>query len=206
MKVLFQGDSITDWGRNREDYHNLGDGYPKFAAEAIKNRHPEEEFEFINLGISGNQTIDLVNRWKEDCIELQPDVVSIMIGINDVWHRADNREWLPNEKFEENYRFILNEIKTKTHAKIIMIEPYLLPVPDKEFFREDLDPKIGIVRKLAREFADEYIPTDGIFAARSVHAAPTAWAYDGVHPTEAGAHIIAKEYADAFDLIFASLK
>ena len=206
MKILFQGDSITDWGRDRSDYHDLGSGYPKFAAEAIKNRHPEDEFEFINLGISGDQTDSLVKRWQTDCIDIQPDIVSIMIGINDVWHRAAAKEWLSHEKFEENYRFLLTEIKEKTHAKIIMIEPFLLPVPDKEFFREDLDPKIGIVRKLAREFADEYIATDGLFAEKSVHADPTSWAYDGVHPTEAGAHAIAKAYADSADVILASLK
>lgn len=206
MKILFQGDSITDWGRDRDDYHNLGGGYPKFAAEAIKNRHPDTEFEFINLGISGNQTADLVGRWQAECIDLQPDVVSILIGINDVWHRAGNREWLAHEKFEENYRSILTDVKKKTNAKIIMLEPFLLSVPDKEFFREDLDPKIDIVRKLAREFADVYIPLDGFFAARSVQSEPTSWAYDGVHPTEAGAYVIGAQYADAFDAIFPLLK
>lgn len=206
MKVLFQGDSITDWGRAREDYHNLGDGYPKFAAEAIKNRHPDTEFEFINLGISGNKVNDLVDRWQSDCIDIAPDVVSILIGVNDVWHRAADKSWLPTDEFEAQYRFILDEIKSKTKAKIIMLEPYLTYVPDKAFFREDLAPKIEAVRSLAREYADYYIPLDGIFASASVQSEPTLWAYDGVHPTEAGAHLIAKHYADAFDLIFASVK
>ena len=86
MKILFQGDSITDAGRNREDYHNLGNGYPKFAAPIIAANHPEIDFEFINLGISGHQTIDLVNRLESDFVDIQPDIISILIGINDVWH------------------------------------------------------------------------------------------------------------------------
>ena len=206
MKVLFQGDSITDWGRNRDDFHDLGGGYPKFAAEAIKNRHPDTEFEFINLGISGNKVADLVDRWQTDCIDIKPDVVSILIGVNDVWHRSGDRSWLPTDEFTAQYRSILTETKEKTSAKIIMLEPYLAYTDDKAFFREDLAPKIEAVRGLAREYADIFIPLDGIIAAASVHSAPTSWAYDGVHPTEAGAHLIAKHYADAFDYIFASFK
>lgn len=206
MKILFQGDSITDWGRSREDPHLLGDGYPKFAAEAIKNRHPDTEFEFINLGISGNKVEDLVNRWQTDCIDLQPDIVSILIGINDVWHRADGRKWLDNGIFESQYRSILEETKAKTSAKIIMLEPYLAYTEDKAYFREDLDPKIQIVRALAREYADVFIPIDGIIAAASVQCEPTLWIYDGVHPAEPGAHLIAKHYADAVDFILAGMK
>ena len=82
MKILFQGDSITDAGRDRSDSHNLGDGYPKYAAEFIKKAHPDTEFEFINLGISGNQTKDLVERLEADFIDIQPDIVSILIGIS----------------------------------------------------------------------------------------------------------------------------
>ena len=206
MKILFQGDSITDWGRNREDPHQLGDGYVKYAAEAIKFRHPATQFEFLNLGISGNKVLDLVERWQSDCIEIQPDVVSILIGVNDVWHRAETREWLDNAVFEEQYRTILEETKAKTKAKIIMLEPYLAYTEDKAFFREDLAPKIEVVRKLAREYADVFVPLDGIIAAASVGCDPTLWAYDGVHPAEGGQHLIARAYADAFDAIFPTVK
>ena len=206
MKILFQGDSITDAGRSREDYHDLGHGYPKYTAALIKNRHPGTEFEFINLGIGGHRAENLRDRWQTDCIDLQPDLVSIMIGINDTWHRAGNRDWMPHEYFEECYRFLLTEIRAKTDAKILLIEQFLLPVPDKEFFHVDLDPKIQITRKLAREFADAFIPMDGLFASHCVGEAPTAWAADGVHPTEAGARLIAGYYADAFDKLFGQMK
>lgn len=201
MKILFQGDSITDAGRDRADIHNLGGGYPKFAAQYIKEDYPDVDFEFINLGISGNQTKDLVERLEDDFVAIDPDIVSIMIGINDTWHHAADRSWISSETFEANYRKVLTAIKTRTHAKIVMIEPYLLPTvsgtDDKEFFRVDLDPKIDIIRKLAYEFADVYIPTDGLFASGLIGCDPMTYSADGVHPNEDGAIFIAEYYADA---------
>lgn len=201
MKILFQGDSITDCGRDREDIHNLGSGYPKFAAELIKSAHPETDFEFINLGISGNQTKDLVDRLQSDFIDIQPDLVSIHIGINDTWHRAAERNWLGNDVFEAQYRKVLSEIKEKTNAKILIIEQFLLPVEDKLYFREDLNGKIDITRKLAREFADFFIPLDGLMAQAAVDKGANHWSDDGVHPNENGAKFIAAYYADAFEKI-----
>ena len=205
MKILFQGDSITDAGRDRDNPHNLGQGYPKYAAEMIQARHPDTEFEFIDLGISGNKVEDLRNRWQADCIDIQPDVVSILIGVNDTWHHAGAQDWIPNETFEADYRAILTDIKEKTKAKIIILEQFLLPTGEKDWFRADLDPKIQVVRKLAREFADVYIPTDGIFAAACIGTKPETWAADAVHPSEVGAKLIAEKYADAFDLIYRSI-
>lgn len=196
IKLLFQGDSITDAGRNREDYHELGQGYPKYAAEILAKKYPEIDFEFINLGISGNQTIDLVNRLEQDFIEIQPDIVSILIGVNDVWHHAEDRSFLTHEVFEERYRTVLEAIKTKTHAKIMMMEPFLIPVEDKLFFREDLAPKIEVVRKLAREYADSYLPTDGLLQSAFIGDDPLSFAADGVHPTAKGAAYIGGLYAD----------
>ena len=196
IKLLFQGDSITDAGRNRADYHDLGAGYPKYAAKFIKERFPDVEFEFIDLGIGGNQTIDLVNRLQSDFVDIDPDIVSILIGINDVWHHAGDRSWIDDAVFEERYRTVLKAIKEKTNAKIMMMEPFLIPVEDKLFFRVDLAPKIEIIRKLAREYADVYLPTDGLLASAYIGNEPTFFAADGVHPTAAGAELIGKWYAD----------
>lgn len=203
MKILFQGDSITDAGRNREDYHDLGSGYPFYAAKYIKEENPKIDFEFINLGISGNQTIDLVNRLETDFVEIQPDLVSILIGVNDTWHRAHNRLWLGNDVFEANYRKVLTAIKEKTNAIILMLEAFLLPAPDKEYFRVDLNSKIDIERKLAREFADYYIPLDGIFAQNCVGTQYTHWSEDGVHPNANGSELIGRIYADSFKELIA---
>lgn len=197
MKILFQGDSITDADRMRDNDRDLGNGYPKYAAKYIQNYFPDLDFDFIDLGISGNQTKDLVDRLQTDFIDVQPDLVSILIGVNDTWHRAADRAWLDNAVFEENYRTVLQAIKEKTNAKIMMIEQFLLPAEDKLFFREDLDPKIQIVRKLAREFADIYIPLDGILAAACVGTDYRVFSADGVHPTYGeGADFIGHVYAD----------
>jgi len=198
LKILFQGDSITDAGRNRVDCHELGHGYPFYTAKAMREAFPTADFEFINLGISGNRAENLRDRWTKDAVEVQPDVISILIGINDTWHRAANKDWMPHEYFEECYRGILERLKKETNAKIMILEQFLLPVPDKDFFHVDLDPKIQITRKLAREYADVFVPLDGIFAAASVGTAPTEFAADGVHPTAKGAALIAEKYVEAF--------
>lgn len=207
MKILFQGDSITDAGRDRSDYHELGKGYPFYASQFIKEDNPDVDFEFVNLGISGNQTIDLVNRLQSDFIDIQPDIVSILIGINDTWHRADNRKWLGNDVFEANYRKVLSEIKEKTNAKIIILEPFLLHDPEKEYFRIDLDSKIDVIRKLAKEFADFYIPLDGLFASASIGIENDwHWSEDGVHPNDNGSEFIGGVYADAINVILDEMK
>lgn len=196
MKILFQGDSITDGNRSREDHHELGTGYPRYAAEHIKEMFPDMDFEFINLGIGGNKTLSLVERLERDFIDIQPDIVSIMIGINDTWHHAEHRDWIPNDVFESQYRTVLEAIKTRTHAKIMILEPFLAPVEDKLYFREDLDPKIQIVRKLAREYADVFMPTDGLLASAYIGDEVTSFTGDGVHPTtNKGAQYIGKLYA-----------
>lgn len=199
MKILFQGDSITDAGRDRSDHHELGNGYPLYAAKFIREEHPETDFEFINLGISGDQTKDLVERLQSDFIDINPDIVSIHIGVNDTWHHAENRDWLDNSLFEAQYRKVLSEIKEKTNAKILIIEQFLLPVSDKLYFREDLNGKIDITRSLAREFADYYIPLDGIMAKACVGEDMYHWSADGVHPNDNGSEFIGRVYADAIN-------
>ena len=195
MKILFQGDSITDAWRDRENMHDLGKGYALYAAQYIRELYPDKSFEFINLGIGGDQTKDLVARLQSDFVDIQPDIVSILVGVNDTWHHAEGRNWLPDAVFEERYRTILTTLREKTTAKILLMEPFLIPVEDKLYFREDLDPKIQIIRKLAREYADVYLPTDGLLAAAFVGDDPVSYAEDGVHPTEKGAQYIGRLYA-----------
>jgi len=196
IRLLFQGDSITDAGRSYENPRLLGDGYVKYAAKYLQQAYPQVEFDFINLGISGNQTKDLVARLDRDFLNIQPDIVSILIGVNDVWHHAEDRSWIPDDVFEERYRTVLQAIKEKTNARIMMLEPFLIPVEDKLYFREDLYKKIEIERKLAREYADVYLPTDGLLSAAFVGDEPTSYAADGVHPTDKGAEFIGKLYCE----------
>ncbi len=206
MKILFQGDSITDAGRDRNDPTNLGNGYPKYAAALIRARHPDVDFTFWDLGISGNRAENLRDRWQDDCIAYDPDLVSILIGVNDTWHRAAEGNWMPHDYFEECYRYCLEEIKTKTHAKILILEQFIVPTGALANGRADLDAKIQVTRKLAREYADAFIPLDGLIAQASIGVNPALWAADGVHPTAAGAQLIADYYADAVDKLFPLMK
>ncbi len=200
MRILFQGDSITDAGRSREDLTDLGPGYPRYAAALLRERHPDREWTFINRGVSGNRTGDLLARWQEDCLALKPDLVSILVGINDTWRAFDQNLPTTVEQFEANYRRLLEEVRRGTQAKILMLEPFVLHnTPDKDAWRADLDPKIEAVRRLAREYADGYVPLDGLFAAACVEQGPLHWSADGVHPAQAGARLIADAYVQAVE-------
>ncbi|SDF20861.1 Lysophospholipase L1 [Fontibacillus panacisegetis] len=200
--VLFQGDSITDWGRNREDGASLGVGYSLMVASRVGHLYPEKNITFLNRGIGGNRTIDLLERWDKDCLELKPNVLSIMIGINDTWRRFDNNENTPVEQYEARYRDLLQRATDKLDVKLIMMEPFVLPVPeDRKLWRADLDPKIHVVRELAREFGAVLVPLDGLFAEASTKADPAFWTPDGVHPSPAGHGLIAEAWLKAVGAI-----
>lgn len=192
MKVLFQGDSITDAGRDRCNIHDMGPGYPKFASAMITDAFPDIDFEFCNLGISGNRTENLVERLEKDFIDIQPDLLIMMIGVNDVWHHYSHNIETTDEAFERNLRRVLSSVRERTPAKIVMIEPYLLPAPDKEHMLPELDAKIRIERRLAREYADAYLPLHALFAAETVKTEYTVFSNDGVHPNADGACWIAE--------------
>ncbi|MEK4473941.1 SGNH/GDSL hydrolase family protein [Paenibacillus sp. FSL R7-0048] len=190
--ILFQGDSITDWGRNHEDASSLGVGYAMMVAARLGHLYPEKNLTFFNRGIGGNRIVDLQGRWDKDCLDLKPTWVSIYIGINDTWRRFDSGEETTPEQFEASYRDLIERTRKSLDAKLVLIEPFVLPVPeDRRTWRQDLDPKIHIVRELAREYGAPLVPLDGLFAAASVKAEPAYWAYDGVHPTPAGHALIA---------------
>ena len=200
MKILFQGDSITDAGRDKRNYHHLGNGYPKYAAELISKAHTDIDFEFINFGISGNRTCQLFDRLYSDAIAFEPDIISVMVGINDVWHRHSHRIMTKDAQIEANYRAILSDLKKYTNAKIIVISPYLLDCDDKEPVREDLKTVIPMIKRLAEEFADAYIPLNEYFD-EALKCAPEKLYYseDGVHPNQNGAQFIAKIYAQTVE-------
>ncbi len=197
MTVLFQGDSVTDCDRKREDAEDLGLGYAVMAASLFSARYPERNVRFLNRGIGGNRVRDLRARWQEDCIELKPDVVSILIGINDTWRRFDSDSITTAEEYERDYRYLLTELKEKLpDTRIVMMDPFFLPIGDKEGWREDLDPRIAAVRSLAKEFGAVYIPLDGLFAAQYIASEPERYSQDGVHPNWTGHAFIAERFLE----------
>lgn len=207
MRLLFQGDSITDAGRDRRNYHHMGNGYPKYAVELIRQKFPDSEIEFINLGISGNRTDQLFDRLYPDAVALEPDVISILIGINDIWHRH-GKELIEttNEQISANYRAILTRLKKQTNAKIMILSPYLLDSEKKEPWRVELNEILPIIRSLAKEFADVYVPLDEIFEdALKNQPEPQYYSADGVHPNENGSKFIGKQYFDAIAPLLESM-
>ena len=198
MKILFQGDSITDAGRDKRNYHDLGPGYPKFAAEKIATDFPDVEFEFINFGISGNRTCQLFDRLYQDGIAFNPDIFSILVGINDIWHRHSSNIATTYEQIEVNYRSILERVKNETGAKIVILAPFTLDAPKAVPAHEERRELVAIVKNLAEKYADAYIPLDEIFdEAIKTQPEPLYYSDDGFHPNENGRALIGALYAEA---------
>lgn len=197
-RVLFQGDSITDTHRDRVA-DTLGTGYAYIVASLFSSLYPEKKVHFVNRGISGNQIHDLEARWDEDCLDLKPDVLSIMIGINDCWRRYSRNLHTTTESFRDSYQRLLTRTRENLKdTKLILLGPFVVPaLPGQEAWREDLDPKIQVVRDLAREFGAVYVPLDGLFGAACARREPAYWAPDGVHPSPAGHGLIARAWLDA---------
>ena len=184
--ILFQGDSITDCGRNWDDPDNLGDGYVRLVTTLLPDKYPKHEFKFINRGVSGDKVRDLASRWDQDCISLQPDWLSILIGINDTLVTSIMQ-------FEEEYRMLLRRTTNELNSRIIMCEPFLLS-GDNNAYREDLNPKIDVIRKLAKEYNPVLVPLDEIFHEACSLKTPEYWAPDGVHPSPEGHALIAESW------------
>ena len=201
MRILFQGDSITDAGRDHRNYRDMGWGYPGYAADLIAKAFPDADLEFINLGVSGNRTDQLFDRMYRDVVQLQPDVVSFLIGINDVWHRhGELRIETTDAQFETNYRAILDRVKAQTSAKIMILAPFLLDCEKKEAWRPEVERINVIVRKLVAEYADVFVPLDEYFGeALKTQPRPQYYSPDGVHPSAEGAEFIGKHYFDAIE-------
>ena len=197
IKILFQGDSITDADRDRSDYHKMGYGYAAFVVEKLTAKYPDVDFEFINLGLSGNRTDQLFDRLTPDCVELDPDIVSVLIGINDVWHRYEY-EFIPttDEQIALNFKCILERIKRNTKAKLMVLQPFT-EGEDQAHMRPDVEKIKPIVDGLADNYADAYIKLDDLMHADENYGKPDYFTPDGVHPNPTGAAYIAKLYVEA---------
>jgi acyl-CoA thioesterase I len=203
--VLFQGDSITDAGRVRILPDDLGVGYPLLVGSWYQAAFPERSVRFLNRGVSGDRVVNLQERWERDCLALRPDVLSILIGVNETWRAFDAGDPTPATVFERQYRELLERTRAALPAtRIALMEPFVLPFPpDREAWRVDLDPKIQAVRRLAHDFGCALVPLDGLFAEAAARREPAYWAPDGVHPTPAGHGLIARAWLRAFGVALA---
>jgi lysophospholipase L1-like esterase len=205
--ILFQGDSITDTRRSRdtEDTPNiqstLGNGYAWLAASQLLVDRPESGLKIYNRGISGNKVPDLDARWKKDCIDLKPNLLSILIGVNDIWHRKNGKYDGTLEIYESGYRALLNRTKDALpETTLVICEPFVLKCGaiDDSWFPE-FDHFRAVARKMAEEFNAIFVPFQSAFDRALAYAEPKHWAGDGVHPSSSGAALMAHEWRKAVD-------
>ncbi|GAB2318754.1 SGNH/GDSL hydrolase family protein [Alkalibacterium sp. s-m-22] len=200
--LLFIGDSITDVGRDRMDGKDLGKGFPLMVASHLQSRYPAKRLTVLNRGIGGDSLKDLKRRWEDDCLIINPDIVTLLIGVNDTWRNQNDGVELTDEEldeFESDYRFLLKSLHQRTDARVILMEPFVLPYPkDRVGWRNDLDKRIQIVRKMARDYQTELIPLDGLLNAAGIRDGFSYYTGDdGVHPTVAGHGLIASSWLKA---------
>lgn len=198
---LFQGDSITDGNRTRNNdwNHVMGHGFANNIASKLWYKFPEKKFHFFNRGISGNKTTDLEKRWNEDTLSLKPDLLNILVGINEteMWLKGDTKYSV--EFYEESYRNLLKTTKNALpNIQFVLCEPFILPVgrvKDKlEIYTEDITKRQAVIKKLAIEFDAIYIPFQAIFNKALERAEADYWIWDGIHPMPAGHELMALEW------------
>lgn len=195
---LFIGDSITDCGR-REDPDGLGFGYVRLLAEHFAAHEPTAAV--LNRGIGGNKVADLRARFDADALDLTPDVVTIYVGVNDVWHGFTRGEVVTDEDFEADYRYLLDQLSaTRPGVPLLLVIPFVADVDEeKAGYHGELDRKVAIIRRLAKEFGGAVVDLEAVLEeAWAVGHTPASIAEDGVHPTIAGHRLLADAWIDVF--------
>lgn len=205
--VLFQGDSITDCGRNRSSAEPnstgaLGTGYPLLVTAAVLAAHADRALRFYNRGISGNKVPDLQLRWTGDALDLQPDVLSVLIGVNDFWHKLDFGYSGTVRDYEEQYAALLDQTRRALpRVRLIVLEPFVLrcgAVTERWFPEFDL--RRAAAARVASRARATFVPLQSVFNQRTRSSPPEYWAADGVHPTPAGHAVIAQQWRRAAHL------
>jgi len=205
--ILLQGDSITDAGRKREpdvasqpnDQPALGNGYAWLAASQLLVDRPNDNLTIFNRGISGNKVFQLADRWQEDCLDIRPDVLSILIGVNDFWHKQKHGYEGTLETYETDYQALVARTKEALpDVKLVICEPFLLQVGVVD---DSWLPAFAGYRAAAKRVAVEagaaFVPFQSMFDAAAQIAPPQRWAADGVHPTPDGAALMAHWWLNA---------
>ena len=199
MKVLFTGNSITDCQRGM--LHPLGTGYVRNIAQSLKKNYPELNISIKNTGIGGNTTGDLLGRWQKDCIDHQPDVLSILIGINDLWRQygteLDMTMAVYPDEFEINYRRMLTAVKENCNTKIILIEPFMFTNNTENPMFAGLKDYRNIVCLLVDEFGTALLELQSLINDTLLHVPPEKFSDDFVHPSLWAHQWIAKQWLDA---------
>ncbi|WP_035178209.1 SGNH/GDSL hydrolase family protein [Alkalihalobacterium bogoriense] len=197
-KIIFIGDSITDCGR-REDKEGIGDGYVRLIRDYYYTQG--KEYTIINKGIGGNRVDDLASRWESDVISLQPDWVSISIGINDVWRQLDRLdiEQIYPDRFEQIYSDLLEQVQTKTKANLILMEPTIIEEDIHSEGNQLLVPYVKAIHHLAKKCGAIVVPTHKVFLTFLKRKSDVALTTDGVHMTSVGNMLMAQTWLDTIE-------
>jgi lysophospholipase L1-like esterase len=198
--ILFQGDSITDGNRGRtsDPNHIMGHGYAFSIASRLGADYPERNLKFINKGISGNTVLDLTKRWQQDTLDLKPDVLSILVGVNDVFFRLKNND-TSQSNFEQEYKTLLDQTRTASpNVLLVLGEPFVLPVgmvkENLNRWTSEIEPRQQIVRKLAADYNAVFVGYQEIFTKACERAPADYWIWDGIHPTVPCHELMAKAW------------
>ena len=207
--ILMQGDSITDAGRdkannNANSFDMLGGGYSLFIASQLLAKHADKQLKIYNRGISGNKVYQLRDRWEPECLAFMPDVLSILIGVNDYWHTLTGGYKGTAEVYENDYRALLNYTKGKLpNIQFVICEPFALKggsaIDESKWFPM-FDEYRRIAKKLAGEFNAVFVPFQAGFDAAVKQAPARYWANDGVHPDIPGRQLMANMWLEATGL------
>jgi lysophospholipase L1-like esterase len=206
--IVFQGDSITDAGRSREHEEadeptGLGPGYVGLIAQALLAEPKNSGLKIFNRGISGNRVLDLLVRWEHDTLALEPDIISILVGVNDTWHR-----YLPGgvgikvSRYATFYRMLIEDtLERRPRCQLVLCEPFALPGGQfRDEWMGELRERMAVVRELAREFKAIYVPFQEVFTQELKRRPAADLAADGVHPTPLGHQIMAEAWRGAVGL------
>ncbi|MEO7497045.1 MAG: SGNH/GDSL hydrolase family protein [Massilia sp.] len=204
LTFLFQGDSITDGnrGRNTDPNHIMGHGYAFSIASRIGADFPRSKFNFFNRGVSGNKIPDLQKRWQSDTLEIKPDVLSILIGINDTGAAVKKAsDACTVAEFETGYSKLLADCKSANpHILFILGLPFVCPVgpvlSNWEAWRDGVRQRAEVVRKLAMKFDAVLVDYQAVFDKAAGQAPPEYWVWDGIHPTVPGHELMAREWIE----------
>ena len=199
---LFQGDSITDGNRSRDmDWnHVMGHGYAYLIAARLLYQFPPKRFQFFNRGVSGNKITDLEQRWPDDTIALKPDLVSILIGVNDTMNAVYGNKNCTVAGYENDYRALLKQSRDQLPGiEMVICEPFLLPVgkvKDRwDDYQLEMAGRQDATKRLADEFQAIYVPLQDNFNKAAKKYPPAEyWLWDGVHPMPNGHELIAREW------------
>ena len=198
-RILFIGDSITDAFRKPEEIniaYQLGAGYALLIAAKYSLERPSDNLTFINRGISGHGVIDLLHRWDTDCLALEPNVVSVLVGVNECIRRFRGAEHLSIAEYEAQYNFLLERTRQcLPNVRLVVCEPFLLPCGEvTDEWIEDIKARGEASRRVAEMQQSVFVPLQRPFEEACALTPPEYWAYDGIHPTAAGFGLIARQW------------